>query len=322
MTLKKIFTLAYAVTIIFSLSSTCFAQKQPETKILYLKTKENPQINLFVANCKNVLAHTDKKPRVLELDLNDPNLSIPAVFSETIKKLKKQKIDMILALDFAPAINIAKHFPDTPVICSMIPKEDSEFLKLANNKSTGVATEVFLKEKFAFLKKISPLAKQVGLLYKPQKYNQPILNAKIAARENDIELVLIPATDQAKMLESINTQIGNLDAITLLPGSDLSYPIELIKYITAICAENNKIFIGWHPQHISEGALFSVYPDIYHMSERCGLIMKRIQEAESPTAISFEINKKFFLSYNLTIGKQLEIEIDETLLEEIDNLSE
>lgn len=322
MTFKKFFTLACAVTIFFTLSDKCFSQNKPETKILYLKTKENPQVNLFVANCKNVLAHTDKKPNVLELDLNDPNLSIPAVFSETIKKVKSQKIDMILSLNFAPAINIAKHFPDTPVICSMIPKEDSEFLKLANNKTTGVATEVFLKEKFAFLKKIAPDVKQIGLLYRPQKYKQPVLNAKIAARENDIELILIPATNQAKMLESINTQIQKLDAITLLPGSDLSYPIELIKYITAICAENSKIFIGWEPKHISEGALFSIYPDIYSMSEKCGLIMKRIQEAESPTAINFEINKKFFLSYNLTIGKQLDIEIDEDTLNKIDIFSE
>lgn len=322
MAFKKIFTFTAAIAFLLSTSTLASAENKPTTKVLYLKTSESPQINLFLANTKNILDKANKNPIFTELDLNNKFLKIPSVLDDTMTKIKTQEIDMIFSLNFAPAIRISKYFPDTPMICAMITEDDAQFLKLANNKTTGVATKIFLREKFAFLKKIAPQSKKIGLIYKEQKYNKPLLNAKTAARENNLELFLIKANTQAEMLDTINRNIAQLDAITLLVGSDLIYPTELIKYISTICAENNKIFIGWEPSHVREGALFSIYPDIKSMSTKCGKIMKRIQDAESPTAIDFEINSNFFLSYNLSMGKQLDLNVSNEILAEIDVLSE
>lgn len=316
---RKIFSAVLLLSIIFC-SSPVFAEES--TKILYLKTIEDSRTNLFLANTKNELIQAEKNPEIIELDLNDRNLKINTVFTEVINNLKKENFDIIFSLNFTAVIQIAKHLPDTPVVCSMIPQEDAYFLKLANNKATGVATKSFLHEKFAFLKKLKPETKTIGLIYKPQKYKKPLLNAKIAARENNLELVLIEADKQSTMLAAINKNIKNIDALTMLPGSDLRFPIELIRYISSICTENNKIFIGWEPEYITEGALFCIYPDVFKMSKQCGTIIKRIQDAESPTAIDFQINEEYFLSYNLTVAKQLNIILDAAELDEIDILSE
>lgn len=307
---------------LFTLKAEAKQKKKEESKkkIIFVKSKTKDYYNLFTAICSEYLKDKGFIPEIIELNLENQFFTNKLVLAKTLEKVKEERPDIILALGFIPSSLMAKNTSDIPLVCSLIQKDEAEYIKVINNKTTGVITDLMLEKKFRLLKKMMPSVTSIGFICNQRKNKKTVYEAKTIARQFKLKPIVINVEKELLLAKALSENINKVQAVTLIPTSDKEYDLNLIKYTATRCAEKNKIFIGLEPLHVSNGAFFAIYPDMTLIARKTAVIIKRILDYESPSAIPFEKTSKSYQALNLNLAKRINAKLNSELLDKIDVL--
>ncbi|MDD4602122.1 MAG: ABC transporter substrate-binding protein [Negativicutes bacterium] len=231
-------------------------------------------------------------------------------------KLAALNVDLIFACS-TPAAAAAVELPDNiPVVFT--PVFDPVGAKLVKSmdkpgsKATGVSGMVKVEEKVAFIRRVLPNAKKLGVLYHAQDLNAllEIDNFRQAA-QNIFTLVELPI-NQPEELSKIDTLLtSDMDALFIPIGRIIEENFATVVYYTD---DANIPVIASHAPNVPGGALAALVSNHHKLGEACAVKAAQILNGTSPSVIPVGIVEQPEILLNGFVAENLGIEFPSNLV--------
>lgn len=243
-------------------------------------------------------------------------------------KLVNDKNDLIYAIATPSAQAVAKTTKDIPIVLSAVTDPKSSSLVDSNEKPggnvTGTSDLTPIADQVELLKKISPKAKKVAVMYCGAEDNS-IFQADIAKEElkkADFETVEATVSDSSTIQQVTESIVGKVDAI-YIPTDNL-----LAEYMTTVIMVTNEANI---PVYVGEGGMaknggLATYGiDYFNLGVMAGKQAAKILKGESKAAdmpIEYLDKKDCQFIINTKTAKKLNITIPSDLLDSATKVGE
>lgn len=320
--MKKMIKTLLAVSMLATMSG-CGSDKSTANadakKIGVLQFTEHPALDAsykgFVEGLKQEGFEDDKN---IVIDFQNAQ-GDPSNCQTIADKLVNDKNDLIYAIATPSAQQAANATKDIPIVLCAVTDPASSGLVKSNDKPganvTGASDLSPISDQIELLKKISPDAKKVAVMYCGSEDNS-IFQAKIAKEEIEkvgLEYIEATVADSSTIQQVAESIVGKVDAI-YIPTDNL-----LAEYMTTVAMVTNQAKI---PVYVGEGNMaanggIATYGiDYFNLGVLAGKQAAKILKGESKPAdmpieyldkkdCEFVINTKTAKEINITIPKDL-----------------
>ncbi len=141
---------------------------------------------------------------------------------------------------------------------------------------------------FSTLAAIAPEARRVGVVFDPGKTGRLISEARIAAKNNGIELIALPALnvgDAVRAFHRFEKEIS-VNALWLVPDGSTTVQ-ETVYYALELAHWKRIPLIGLSPWYVANGALLAVVPRSDNSGKRAGEVGRRALDGTNKSSTSF-----------------------------------
>ena len=172
---------------------------------------------------------------------------------------------------------------------------------------------------FAKLKEMAPKVRRVSVIYHADTNGWLIELAKVAAENNNLNLVALPAQDvrdaAALYREVLEGQDNGSDAIWLLQGDPTLDERSLLRTILNQAWSKNSVVFSSNPSHVKRGALFSLYPDNFNMGKSLAL---KAEQMATGQKVGAEPLQDLLMAVNVRTAEHLNLKISRSNEQEFD----
>ncbi|MCD6273266.1 MAG: ABC transporter substrate-binding protein [Deltaproteobacteria bacterium] len=222
-------------------------------------------------------------------------------------KIKSLRPDMILAIG-ATALSKLKQIRDIPVVYFMVLDPKSVISSDAKNIS-GISMNIPQQDQLSIIVKIFPDAKDIGVIYNPEKTGFMIKRAEAAAWDAGINLIKKTINDPKDAASRIMEMQGKIDLLWLFPDTSVLMP-ETIKFLFLFCMNNKIPVIAFSKNYLGMGALLSIGIDSYDIGRQAGELAKKILRGHKKSFNKHIDARKPVLSLNKKIADNLGIKVN------------
>jgi putative ABC transport system substrate-binding protein len=292
--------------------------------------------------CQSILADEPKTAKIVIIKSRDIVPYNDAVFA-FIDKMQKKTDYLFLCIDkkentktllsqiikFNPdliaafgtsATRLAKlNYKTVPIVFSVVlnPLE----LKLIPEKRekdsniAGVVLDIPIKTQVAWIKKVLPDVKNIGILYNSEKTANYIKRFSDYLKKTDPLFFLT-----TKHVSSIGDIVDNLKILNqkmdILIGvyDPFVYNQRTIRQILLFTLRNRVPFMGVSPQYVKAGALFSISADFKDQGIQAALLVQMILKGKKPAVIPLIYPNKIIFSINKNTAKRSNIKLSKEIL--------
>ena len=168
---------------------------------------------------------------------------------------------------------------------------------------TGVSDKLVADGQVAFIKRVVPDAKRVGIIYSPAEANSvsATREMKVALEKQGISLVEVAAPRSIDVGQAAQRLVGKVDVIyTSNDNNVISAYESVIKVANAakiplICADRSSV---------QRGATGAMAIDYYRMGRQTGRMVLRILNGEKPGDIASETSDRLDITLNLDAARR------------------
>ena len=168
---------------------------------------------------------------------------------------------------------------------------------------TGVSDKLVADRQVAFIKRVVPDAKRVGIIYSPAEANSvsATREMKVALEKQGISLVEVAAPRSIDVGQAAQRLVGKVDVIyTSNDNNVISAYESVIKVANAakiplICADRSSV---------QRGATGAMAIDYYRMGRQTGRMVLRILNGEKPGDIASETSDRLDITLNLDAARR------------------
>lgn len=222
-------------------------------------------------------------------------------------KIKSLRPDMILAIG-ATALSKLNQIRDIPVVYFMVLDPKSVISSDAKNIS-GISMNIPQQDQLSIIVKIFPDAKDIGVIYDPEKTGFIIKRAEAAAWDAGINLIKKTINDPKDAASRIMEMQGKIDLLWLFPDTSVLMP-ETIKFLFLFCMNNKIPVIAFSKNYLGMGALLSIGIDSYDIGRQAGELAKKILRGHKKSLNKHIDARKPVLSLNKKIADNLGIKVN------------
>jgi len=227
-----------------------------------------------------------------------------------IQKIKTGGARLVVTLGSMATDAALRGITDIPIIACLVLRTDN--LKKAPN-ATGVGLEFPLETQFAWLQKMLPEVRSIGVLYNPNENQKRINAAAEIARKAGMRLEaheVNEARDIPAALDSLSRRVEVLWG--LADGLTLSPPVA--KNILLFSFRNSIPFIGPSAAWVKAGALYSLDWDYADLGAQCAEMAQKVLAGAAPSSLPAATPRKVLYSLNLVTARQMKIDLPDQLV--------
>lgn len=227
-----------------------------------------------------------------------------------IRLLKIRKPAVIITAGTTPTYKVAEAIPDIPVIYTLILPAGNR--PIAPRPIVGATLGVPVETQLRVLKQVIPKAKRIGIIYNPTENGKIVEQAKIIAKENDMELVTFPV-NSVKEIPTLEKM--NVDTLWLIPDITVCrFPI--IKRFVEDGVKLKVPIMAFSPSYAKSGATLAVSYDYRDVGRQSGLLAARLLKGEPYSALSSIRPRKFKLYLNLFVAEKIGLTIPKEIVKQ------
>ena len=234
----------------------------------------------------------------------------PAKAGPAIQKIRAGGARLVVTMGSMATDAALREITDIPLVACLVLRTDN--LKKAPN-ATGVGLEFPLEVQFAWLQKILPEVRSIGVLYNPSENRKRIDAAAEIARKAGLRLVAYEVNapqDIPAALDSLSRKAevlwGVADSLILSPT--------IAKNLLLFSFRNSIPFIGPSATWVKAGALYSLDRNYADLGAQCGEMAQKIMAGAAPSSLSPAAPRKVQYSLNLVTARQMKIDLPDTLV--------
>jgi putative tryptophan/tyrosine transport system substrate-binding protein len=227
-----------------------------------------------------------------------------------VRKIKAGGFTLIYTLGALAADAAVKDITDIPIVAGLVLRTDA--LKKAPN-ATGVGLEFPLETQFAWLHRILPEARTVGVIYSARENRKKVETAARIAQTLGLSLeqqeVSMPQDVPAalnRLSQKADVLWGVADTLVLSP--QLAKPILLFSF------RNSIPFVGPSATWVKAGALYSLDYDYREIGAQCAEIARQILQGVPPGEIPPQSPRSVKYSLNMNTARAMKITLSDEVL--------
>jgi putative ABC transport system substrate-binding protein len=285
---------------------TSVAQAQAAPNIAVLTSNDTPASADILDGFRSSLAQQGVKSDLVIHSMENSQEKADLVLA----KLRETKPDLVLALGSLAVKSVGEHLTGVPVIASMV--LDKTVFKQYENV-TGVALEFPVKEQIAWMQKILPDIRNVGVIYSSEENKARIANASKLFKKRGRALQqkrisapseLMPALKQLK--NRVDAFWGVSDAMVL--NSKTAQKLLLFSLRQRIP------FVGLSKAWVKAGALYALERDYFDVGQQCAEMAKLSLAGKDINNMAAVTPRTIRYSLNLKIAKKIKVKLSQEII--------
>ena len=227
-----------------------------------------------------------------------------------IRKIKAGSPRLVVTMGSMATDAALKEITDIPLVGCLVLRTDN--LKKAPN-ATGVGLEFPLEIQFAWLQKILPEVRSVGVLYNPDENRKRIDAAAVIAQKAGLELEAF----EVSAPQDIPAALDNLSRraeVLWVPVDSLTLSPPIAKNLLLFSFRNSIPLVGPSSTWVKAGALYSLDWNYADLGAQCGELAQKALAGAAPSSLPPAAPRKVLYSLNLVTARQLKIDLPEKLV--------
>lgn len=185
--------------------------------------------------------------------------------------------------------------------------------KQSNGSDIGVSLTPdpsLLIEKLRFF---APHIKEILVVYRPESHAYLMELATLASDKHGIQLTALPAADLQAAAKHFRGLLENgvpgTSALWLLRDSGLIDEKAIVPFILEEAWKKNLVVFSSNPNHVSRGALFSLFPDNRGLGRQLGALVNDLLDGKQPNP-AMQPLRSVRTAVNLRTAEHLGLAID------------
>jgi putative ABC transport system substrate-binding protein len=179
---------------------------------------------------------------------------------------------------------------------------------------TGVGLEFPLAVQLAWLRRILPDRRIVGLLYDPAQNAKTARTLRRLAGERELTLVEREVATPAEIPAALTVIAQRAEVLLTLPDT-LVLSRETAQALLVFSFQNRVPFVGLSEAWVKAGALYALERDYRDVGVQAGAIVGRIVNGAAPGGIPLEAPRKVVYVINRRAAEQMKIKLDPSIME-------
>lgn len=228
-----------------------------------------------------------------------------AAYSAVQEKIQSSDISQIIAIGL-PAAQVARGLSDKRVVfCQVFNYED---MGLVTSWMKGVAATAPVNEQFRVWKQLSPQLKRVGAI-SGRNLRGLIGEARMAARENGLELIHVEVRSDKEALFAYKQLIPKIQGLWLVPDNRVLSG-DVIRDMMARSVREEKQVAVFSHQLLALGGLLSAESSYADIAEQ---VLERAEQMQNDTDTSITPLTTATIRINTVMAKRLNLTLPKTL---------
>ncbi len=272
----------------------------------------------MVIKSQNLSAY-NKVIKGFEAECIQNNITIKSIYDlkgkmkfgqKIVRKVSKEKPDIILTIGVLATTIAKEKIKDIPIVFCMIINHARFQLTGAN--ITGIAAEISVEEQMKGYQTILNPLKNIGVIYNPSRTGNIVESAETKVNDIGINLVKYEINSSKKVSEAMESLIGRIDALWLLPDSTVvtKKSFDLIKFTML---ENKIPLLCTSDVFVRAGALAAVFSDYKSVGRQASQLAGEILERPSPNPLGIVNPDSFNIAINTDTADKLGLNLDTIL---------
>lgn len=223
----------------------------------------------------------------------------PSLATQIAQKFVGQQVTMIAAIATVPAqaaLSVTKGSM-IPVVYSSV--TDPKGAKLEGPNITGVSNFIPVNQQLAFIKKVVPSVKRIGVIYNPGEANsRSVISMMEAEAKNlDLEIVTAPATKTCDVLSAAQSLMGKVDTVFI---NNDNTALAAFDAVAKACSGKVPLFTS-DTDVLEKGAIAAIGPNQYQLGRQTGRMIAQLLKGETqiqttptayPETVEIHLNQK------------------------------
>jgi putative ABC transport system substrate-binding protein len=223
-----------------------------------------------------------------------------------VRKVRKQKPDIVLAIGVLAATVAKEEIEDIPIVFCMVINHAR--FQLTEPNITGISTEIAIEDQLKGYQTILGPFKNMGVIYDPSKTGNIIEIAEKKVEDAGINLVKYEIDSSKEVAEAMETLIGKIDALWLLPDSTVVTK-KSFGFIKSTTIENRIPLLCTSDVFVKAGALAAVSSDHKDVGRQAAELARKILELPVPGSLGIVYPDHFKLTVNTDTVEKLGLEL-------------
>ncbi len=296
----------FAVVVLQLVAQVALAAVAP--RIVIIKSSSIGPFNEAVEALVESLRQSLRQPEILTLDLDGDPRRAGAIVAEANRSAPQ----LIVTVGSLATAAVLREAPTAPVVFSMVlyPLQ-SGFLKPADH-ATGASLDVPLQIQFAYMRRLFPSARRIGVLYHPAETGSIIEEARKVAAASGVELIAEPVSAAAHAVAAMEALMDTVDIVWSVADEHVFSPQSTSALILATLRHHTPLF-GLSVAHVRAGAIAALSCDYADIGRQTAEISLRVLEREKLDGIPVSAPRTIGLALNLRSAQRLGVDIPESL---------
>lgn len=223
---------------------------------------------------------------------------------------------LILALGTPALEAAAQQAADVPIIAGMVLQEAD--IRRAKNAS-GVFLDFPIETQFAWLRRILPEARRIGVVYNPAENRGAVETAGTVAKSLGLQLVAVEVSTPAELPAALESLSNRADALWGLSDSVVVTP-QTAKNLLLFSFRNRIPFIGLSAAWVKAGALYALDRDYRDIGRQCAELALMVLSGVDPGSLAPVPPRRITYSLNLKTAEQMKLEFPAALRRQAEEL--
>jgi len=217
---------------------------------------------------------------------------------------------IVLAVGTAATDLTLRKITGAPVVACLVLR--TERIEQAGN-AAGVSLEFPLETQFAWLQRILPQARTVGVLYNPAENQRRIDAAVQTAKRFGLRIDAEPVSSPKDVPAALNSLAKRADVLWCIPDA-VTLSAVISKNILLFSFRNSIPVIGPSPAWVKAGALYSLDWDYADLGVQCGEMAVKILAGASPASVGVASPRRVQYTLNLATARQMKLDLPDALV--------
>jgi putative ABC transport system substrate-binding protein len=223
--------------------------------------------------------------------------------AQVLDAVRRTSPSVILTIGSAITSLALEEIPSVPVVGGLL--LDSAPVRAAPN-ATGVSLEFPLETSLAWLRRILPEHRAVGVLYDPENNQRVVDAANVVASDLDLQLVNEPVDSPRDLRAALEQIARRSDVIWGIPDSTVLSP-QTAQQLLLYSFRQQIPFVGLSAEWVKAGALYALDRDYRDVGAQCGGLAVKILKGMSPQALPPQTPRTVLYDINLKTAQQLDV---------------
>ena len=227
-----------------------------------------------------------------------------------LQRISSEGPKIVLAVGTAATDLTLRKITGAPVVACLVLR--TERIEHAGN-AAGVSLEFPLETQFAWLQRILPQARTVGVLYNPAENQRRIDAAVQTAKRFGLRIDAEPVSSPKDVPAALNSLAKRADVLWCIPDA-VTLSAVISKNILLFSFRNSIPVIGPSPAWVKAGALYSLDWDYADLGVQCGEMAVKILAGASPASVGVASPRRVQYTLNLATARQMKLDLPDALV--------